>query len=98
MQTDVEPLLAFHMDLGLTSKSFLFRYLWLAIGTGWSIFRRPVDYVVTRSGGHTLGKFSPMVGNQVPARMLLVWWMDRDLYTVQRPVVWSIGGAKDQGV
>src|SRR6185503_11303670 len=57
-----------------------------------------MDQVIIRSGRHTLGKFSAMVRDQVPARMLLVLRSDGDFYAIERPVIRSISSAEDEGV
>src|SRR5450432_3411252 len=98
MHADVEPLLAFHMDLGLAPKFFLLGYFRLAVWARGGVFSLSVDQVVSRSRGHALGELSAMIRHQFPARMLLGLRTDRDLYTIQRPVIRSVGGAKDQGV
>src|SRR5215813_2733330 len=98
MQADVQPFLAFDMHLCIAAKSLLFRHLRLSIGAERGIFGFSVDDVVTGAGRDTLGKFAAMVRHQLPTRFLLNGRMDRDLYTVQWPVIRPIGGAKDQGV
>src|SRR5882757_5768006 len=98
MQADVQPLLIFHMDLGIALKSFCFRYLRLTVRAGGSEFGLSMDQIVARSGGHPLGELSPMIRHQFPVRMLFGLWADGDVYPVQRPVVGPISGAKDQRI
>lgn len=98
MKADVHPLLIIHVNFGFTLKSFSFSLLWLAIRAGRNIFRLPVNKIVTRTRRNSLGKFSPMIRYQVPARSLLGNWMDRDLCAIERPVIWSVSRTKNEGV
>src|SRR5579871_68473 len=98
MYADVHPFHIIHMHLFVALNPFSFSLLRLAVWTGGSVFRLPVNKVVTRTRRNSLGEFSPMIRYQVPTRMLLVNWMDRDLGAIERPVVWSVNRAKNKGV
>src|SRR5437899_4871551 len=98
MHADVQPLFVFYVDLGITLKFFRFRYLRLAIQAGRSKSGLPVDKIITRSRGYALGELTTVIGHQFPARVFFSLRADRDLYTIQRPVIWSVGGTKDQSI
>src|SRR5258708_12477291 len=57
-----------------------------------------MNQVIARPGRNTLCELAPMVRRQVPARVFFRLWADRNFHAIQRPVIGSKGGAKDQGV
>src|ERR1051326_6480305 len=70
----------------------------LAVVTKRRIFRLAVNQVIARPWRHTLGKLAPMVRGQIPTGMFFSLWANRNFHAIQRPIIGSIGGAKDQGV
>src|SRR5205807_1724137 len=48
--------------------------------------------------GHTLSKFTAMVGHKFPVRPFLGLRTDRDLHPIEGAVIWTISSAKDQSV
>jgi hypothetical protein len=97
MQADVLPLLTFDVDLDFRFKSLLFMGFWCAIFYG-SNFHDAIHNIVGRPRRHTLGKFAPMIGKELPVRTLFPQGMHFHLDSIERVVIRPISSAEDKSI
>lgn len=99
MQADVLPLLTFDVDLDFCFKSLLLILMgfWCAIFYG-SNLRGAIHNIVGRPGRHTLRKFAPMIGKELPVRTLFPQGMHFHLDSIERVVIRPISSAEDKSI
>ena len=90
MQADIPDFFIINMNLDLVLKFLFFVQLGNAVFNGRE-FDLAVNDIVARARGHSLGKFTAVIGNQVPGGVLLPFRMDGYPYAIERAVIRPIG-------
>jgi hypothetical protein len=90
MQPDVGTLFLFNMD------GYLRTGLQVLAGRQFIVFQVRPDDVVGFSGGHTLGKFAPMVGKQLPTSFLLPGAADLHFDAINGVAIGIVDGSEDE--